>query len=102
MTRSLKFMMASSLALSIGAAAAQSADPEQNQEREETVQSAPVILIDDPKPSAIEYSESQGAADSELLSEAEREVESETGAALQDDMSGDMAAMPEIAEKTEW
>ncbi|MEO1475661.1 MAG: hypothetical protein AAFS13_04710 [Pseudomonadota bacterium] len=94
MTRA-SFITAAALALCFGAASAQSSEDDAAEERA-------AVLIEDPEEGEIEYFEAQGAAESEIVSAEEMVAEAEVSAAMEREMTGDMAAMPEIAEEAEW
>ena len=57
------------------------------------------VLIDDPEPVETEYFLAEGAADAEIVSDEDLQMESAALAALADEVEGDMAAMPEIMEE---
>lgn len=66
------------------------------------VEERPAILVEDPEQGEIEIFESQGAIESEIVSAEEMAAEAEVTAAMENEMAGDMAAMPEVAEDAEW
>ena len=79
-----------------GAAIAQESDePTQDPLAVESDQ----ILIDDPEPVATEYFLAEGAANADIVSDEELELEADALAALSDDLEGDMAAMSEMVEE---
>ncbi|MEM7663785.1 MAG: hypothetical protein AAF292_16200 [Pseudomonadota bacterium] len=84
--------------LSAGMVMAQSTDSVDDKGVEER----PAILVEDPEQGEIEIFESQGAIESEIVSAEEMAAEAEVTAAMENEMAGDMAAMPEVAEDAEW
>ncbi|MEL7454027.1 MAG: hypothetical protein AAGJ50_11725, partial [Pseudomonadota bacterium] len=60
------------------------------------------VLIDDPAPVEPEFSEAQGAAETEIMTPEELADEAEMAAALDGDMAGDIAAMPEVLDEPGW
>ncbi|MEM9669758.1 MAG: hypothetical protein AAF950_12610 [Pseudomonadota bacterium] len=77
---------------------AQTANKSEAQERDEQ----PVLAVDDPEKGEIEVSLAEGAAEAEIVSPEEMVAEAEVSVAMEKDMTGDMAAMPDIAEDPEW
>ncbi|MEO9969475.1 MAG: hypothetical protein ABJG15_06535 [Hyphomonadaceae bacterium] len=79
-----------------GAATAQESD-QSTQER--VAETSDQILIDDPEPVATEYFLAEGAANADIVTDEELEMEADALAALTDDLEGDMAAMSEMIEE---
>ncbi|MEO0883790.1 MAG: hypothetical protein AAFY34_13820 [Pseudomonadota bacterium] len=96
MKRTSLITAAAAALLGLGFAAAQSA------EDTKTPAEQPAILVEDPEDGEIEIFEAQGAVEAEIVSAEEMAAEAEVTAAMENELTGDMAAMPEIAEDAEW
>lgn len=62
----------------------------------------PMVLVDDPEPGEPEVFAAEGDVEAEIITEAEMVSEADAAAALDGEMVGDMAAMPEEAERPDW
>ncbi|MEM8634938.1 MAG: hypothetical protein AAGF33_08175 [Pseudomonadota bacterium] len=83
---------------SIGLAVAQDTENAAPTEQAES----PAILVEDPEQGEIEIFEAQGATEAEIVTPADMAAEAEVTAVMENDITGDMAAMPEVAEDPEW
>lgn len=92
------FITAISALLISGVVVAQESDKRESSGSEER----PTVLIEDPEEGEIEIFEAQGSAEADIVSPQEMEAEAEVTAVMENEYSGDMAAMPEVAEDAEW
>lgn len=95
-------MLAAALAAGLALAQESAPEPEAETPAEMSETADPMVLIGDPEPGEPQMFAAEGDTEAEIVTEAEMASEAEAALALDGDMVGDMAALPEDAERPDW